>query len=213
MGAYVDTDSIKGFVEYAQRLKGDEKGQAQIFLDRFFQAFGHGGIEEAGATLEYRVKRKRKSTVYADLFWKPRVIVEMKKRGENLIRHYDQLRDYWHDTYPKSKYSILCNFDEFWIYDFNVQSEPVDKVLLDDLPRRYLAFNFMLPEEKSPIFKNDMEVVSREAAGKIALVFNSMITRTDMLMEHILPMRLTSKKLFGLQLKNSGKTGSTKQER
>ena len=37
-------------------LKGNEKGEAQVFCDRLFQAFGHGGYKEAGATLEYRVK-------------------------------------------------------------------------------------------------------------------------------------------------------------
>jgi hypothetical protein len=34
----------------------DEKGEAQVFCDRLFQAFGHGGYKAAGATLEYRVK-------------------------------------------------------------------------------------------------------------------------------------------------------------
>jgi hypothetical protein len=32
------------FVQWAQaHITGDEKGQAQIFLDRLFIAFGHGG--------------------------------------------------------------------------------------------------------------------------------------------------------------------------
>jgi hypothetical protein len=29
---------------WQQNIHGDEKGQAQIFLDRFFQAFGHDGV-------------------------------------------------------------------------------------------------------------------------------------------------------------------------
>lgn len=53
---------IQSFVAYARSLKGDEKGEAQVFCDRLFQAFGHDGYKEAGATLEYRVKRKGKST-------------------------------------------------------------------------------------------------------------------------------------------------------
>ena len=36
-----------------QHLTGDEKGEAQLFLDRLFQAFGHAGLKEAGATLEF----------------------------------------------------------------------------------------------------------------------------------------------------------------
>ena len=175
----MDIEAIKKFVEYAQSLDGDEKGEAQVFIDRLFQAFGHQGYKEAGATLERRIKRENKGTAFADLTWEPRLIIEMKKRGENLVRHYDQMRDYWHDIYPKPKYAILCNFDEFWIYDFFTQSEPVDKLLLKDFPRRYLALNFLLPEEKKPLFQNDMEFVSREAANKIAQVFNSIVKRGE----------------------------------
>ena len=48
---------LKAFVEYAKPLVG-EKGEAQVFCDRLFQAFGHAGYKEAGATLEARVPRK-----------------------------------------------------------------------------------------------------------------------------------------------------------
>ena len=45
-------ERLQQFVEYALKLKGDEKGEAQVFCDRLFQAFGHGGYKEAGATLK-----------------------------------------------------------------------------------------------------------------------------------------------------------------
>jgi hypothetical protein len=51
-------DRIKALVEYARALKGDEKGEAQVFCDRLFQGFGHAGYKEAGATLEFRVKQR-----------------------------------------------------------------------------------------------------------------------------------------------------------
>ena len=46
------------FVAYAKTLRGDEKGEAQVFLDRLFRAFSRAGYREAGATLEERVKRE-----------------------------------------------------------------------------------------------------------------------------------------------------------
>jgi TPP-dependent trihydroxycyclohexane-1,2-dione (THcHDO) dehydratase len=50
---------LLAFVEWVgQHLAGDEKGEAQLFLDRLLQAFGHGGVKEAGATLEKRVKSR-----------------------------------------------------------------------------------------------------------------------------------------------------------
>ena len=169
--------ALTTFVEYASRLAGDEKGEAQVFLDRLFQAFGHAGYKEAGAELESRVRATGKGTRFADLLWSPRVLIEMKKRGENLLNHYDQARDYWHDTYPKPRYVVLCNFDEFWIYDFFNQSEPVDTLHLKDIPQSYLALNFLFPTDPKPQFGKDRVKVSREAAASIAAIFNSLVGR------------------------------------
>lgn len=122
---------LQAFVDWThQHITGDEKGEAQIFLDRLLQAFGHGGIKEAGATLEMRVRsRDRKGTAFADLVWKPYVLIEMKKRGEDLTRHYRQAFDYWTHLVPsRPRYVILCNFDEFWVYDLETQMDvPVDR--------------------------------------------------------------------------------------
>lgn len=173
-------DRIRTFVQYASTLSGDEKGEAQVFCDRLFQAFGHGGYKEANATLEYRVK-KGKGTSFADLLWRPRLLIEMKKRGEKLQKHYRQAFEYWIHLVPdRPQYVVLCNFDEFWIYDFNVQlDEPLDRVLLTELPDRYTAFNFLFPDERKPQFGNDRVEVTRAAADKVAQVFNSLVDRGE----------------------------------
>src|ERR1700681_3738022 len=85
----------------AAHITGDEKGEAQIFLDRLFQAFGQKGVREAGATLEMRVKKADAGgTAFADLVWKPIVLIEMKKRGVDLSKHYHQAFDYWTRLVP-----------------------------------------------------------------------------------------------------------------
>lgn len=173
-------DALQNFVDYAKTLTGDEKGEAQVFCDRLFIAFGHKGYKEAGATLEFRIKSKnKKGTSFADLVWKPRLLIEMKKRGEKPILHYKQAFDYWIHAVPnRPQYMVICNFDEFWIYDFDKQiDEPVDVVAIEDLPKRYTALNFLFPENPSPIFGNDREAVSRQAADKVAALFNSFIER------------------------------------
>jgi hypothetical protein len=115
-------DRLKAFVEYAQPL-GDEKGEAQVFCDRLFKAYGHGGYKEAGATLEARVARKgAKGKKIIDPIWKPRLPIEMKSAGENLKLRYQQAFDYWIAAVPnRPRYVVLCNFKEFWIYDFDKQ--------------------------------------------------------------------------------------------
>jgi hypothetical protein len=53
---------------------------AAIFLENLFRAMGHEGVRQAGATLEQRIQEHDNGgTAYADLDWKPRVLIEMKK--------------------------------------------------------------------------------------------------------------------------------------
>ena len=74
---------LADFIAYRRNhLQGDEKGEAQVFLDRLFKALGHGGVREAGVTLEARVRKAEpKGTSFADLLWESRCIIEMKKPG------------------------------------------------------------------------------------------------------------------------------------
>jgi hypothetical protein len=171
-------ESITRFVDYAGTLDGDEKGEAQVFCDRLFQAFGHKGYKEAGATLEYRIKKGR-STSFADLIWKPRLLIEMKKAGEKLHLHYQQAFEYWINAVPnRPRYVVLCNFREFQIYDFDKQlNQPVDTVQLEEFPKRYTAFNFLFPHQRKPQFNNDREAVSRKAADQMAELFRNLTHR------------------------------------
>ena len=171
-------ERLTKFVAYATTLEGDEKGEAQVFCDRLFQAFGHKGYKEAGAALEYRVKNGKR-TKFADLLWKPRLLIEMKSAGEKLEKHYQQAFEYWIQLVPhRPKYVVLCNFDEFWIYDFDSQlHEPVDRVAVSELPQRYTALNFLFPEDAKPQFGNDRVDVTRKAAAKVGRVFRSLVAR------------------------------------
>src|SRR5215218_9761400 len=105
----------------------------------------------------------------------------MKKRNEKLQRHYRQTFDYWLNLVPqRPRYVVLCNFDEFWVYDFDLQLEdPVDKVAVDDLPERYTALNFLFPDNRKPQFGNNRVDVTRAAADKVARIFNSAVARGE----------------------------------
>ncbi|MDA0203986.1 MAG: N-6 DNA methylase [Acidobacteria bacterium] len=105
----------------------------------------------------------------------------MKSRGEKLQKHYQQAFEYWLNATPdRPQYVVLCNFDEFWIYDFNFQlHEPVDRVALEDLPDRYTALNFLFPDKRKPVFNNDRVAVTRSAADKVARVFNALVERGE----------------------------------
>jgi len=97
----VDENKLVEFIDYASKyLKGNEKSEAQIFLERLFQAFGHPGIAEVGAVLEDRLKINDKIK-FPDLLWPRKVLIEMKSRGENLQNHFGQAKTYWDDAFGK----------------------------------------------------------------------------------------------------------------
>lgn len=178
-------ESLQKFVAYCQQhITGDEKGQAQVFLDRFFQAFGHEGALEAGAIYEERIEKssKKGQLGFADLVWKKHVLIEMKKRGEDLTKreHRTQTERYYirlkKDDRPR--YVMMCNFDSFHIYDFDLQPDsPVDIISLKQLPARSPAFAFMESTSRRPIFKNNQVEITEKAASRMGMLLEMLIDR------------------------------------
>ena len=181
-------------------ITGDEKGQAQIFLDRLMQAFGHAGSLDVGGEPEFRIRKATEDgggTSFADYVWKPVVLIEMKKRGVNLAKHYRQAFDYWARTVPgRPRYVVLCNFDEFWVYDFETQMDsPVGRAALADLPEHFGPLAFLFPGQPKPVFDNDHVAVTREAAASLSKCFNKLIKRG---VERSLAQRFTLQMLVAL---------------
>ena len=171
---------LKNFVDWcAKHITGDEKGEAAIFLDHLFRAFGHAGLKEAGANCEERVKKDGGGTAFADLVWKPVVLVEMKKRGVDLSKHYRQAFEYWTRLVPgRPRYVVLCNFDEFWVFDFETQMDsPVDQLKLTELPQRWGPLAFLFAKPETPVFQFDHEQVTRAAADLLATLYNHLTAR------------------------------------
>jgi hypothetical protein len=51
-------EKLTEFVAWATaNITGDEKGQAQVFLDRLFQAFGRKGTLDVGGSPEMRIEK------------------------------------------------------------------------------------------------------------------------------------------------------------
>ena len=179
----MEREPIASFLAWAQEyVTGDEKSQAHIFLDRLFQAFGQPGCLDVGGSPEVRVRKAAEDgggIAFADYVWKPVVLIEMKRRGTDLQKHYRQAFDYWVRLVPnRPRYVILCNFDEFRVYDFQTQMDtPVDTVELDELPDRFGALAFLAPGSPEPTFGDDRVAVTRQAADKLAACFTHLVGR------------------------------------
>ncbi len=174
--------AFQDFADFAAQLKGDEKSEAQTFLFHLLEAFNHDpNTLPENSTFEYRVRFPGERTKFADFVWPGRVLIEMKSRGEKLSRHYQQTFDYWLNLVPhRPPYVVLCDFDEFWIYDFNTQlQEPLEKIKISELRERHSALNFLYPKRSVPIFGNNWVEVSREAARDVASVFNALVVRDE----------------------------------
>jgi SAM-dependent methyltransferase len=175
-------EKLSAFVSWvAAHISGDEKGQAQIFLDRLFQACDQPGCLDIGGVTEFRVRKAEEDgggVSFADYVWKPVVLIEMKKRGEKLQRHRSQAVTYWTNLVPhRPRWVVLCNFDEFWVYDFETQMDtPKDILRLTDLPNRWGPLAFLFPGALKPKFENDREAVTREAATALAKCFHRIVS-------------------------------------
>ncbi len=174
-------ENLRVFVSYVKKnMKGYEKGEAQLFLERLFQSFGNKGILEAGASLEAQVKIDI-TTKFCDLLWPEKVLIEMKSSKEkNLAVHFTQAKNYWNELYDdQTDYVILCNFDEFWVYNWRHQRDPVSKVKLEELPEKWRSLAFLLPEEHAvkTHYIDDKVLITKEAAEKIANLFTSLQKR------------------------------------
>ncbi len=176
-------EQLSQFAAWVQHnITGDEKGQSQIFLDRPFQAFGQPGVLDVGGQIEFRLRKAAEDgggTAFADLVWKPVVLVEMKRRGTDLQKHFRQAFNYWtRITGGRPRYVVLCNFDEFWVYDFDSDLDaPKDKLALTDLPQRWGPLAFLAPGSPGPKFLYDREAVTRIAADKLAALFSRLLKR------------------------------------
>ncbi len=180
-------ETVFEFINFCRsHIQGRERADAQIFLERFFKAFGYEGLKEAKADLELPIPKSslRGNTGFADLWWeRPQnigsIIIEMKSKGVNLTQHYSQAWEYANHINPSPKYVILCNFDEFWIYDFQSQiNTPVDKIRLVDLAERLDAFTFMEYTTETPKFRDYQLPVTLRTAQRMGDLFKLLKARS-----------------------------------
>ena len=133
---------------------------------------------DAGGYFEDESKRA-KSTKFIDALLPNRAMIEMKSKGENLDKHIFQLREYWNNSYGEKKtpFAILCNFEEFWIFNWYMQDQPLDKIKIDDLPHSLQTFSFLLKTPTEPIFGNNVAEVTKEATKNIIKVYKGLLER------------------------------------
>ena len=162
--------ALQTFADWVASIRGDEASEAQTYVNRLLQAWGWADAVEAGTTFERKIPKgslaggmgKADALIEAT---RSTVLIEMKSRGKALGPHFPQLQRYWIYLAPKPVYSVLCNFDELWVYDFNqLVDEPLVKLQVADLASQSSSLAFLSKSEQPVHFGlNQIEVTEAQA--------------------------------------------------
>jgi hypothetical protein len=172
-----DQQALHAFAQWVAGCSGNEKQEAQTFVQKLLTAWGWADATEAGVSFEHKIPKGGAGggMGYADALIPGKVLIEMKQRGEALGQHFPQLQRYWFNLAPKPTYAILCNFDAFWVYDFNLQvDEPVEQLQTAQLPERWPGLAFLSKQPETPLFGNNQVVVTEKQASAMGSLFREL---------------------------------------
>jgi len=144
----------------------NEEADAKPFLVEFFNIFGI--YSKKVATFEHRVKKLDERDGYIDLLWKGTILIEMKSRGKNLEKAYQQAKDYTHGLkqHELPKYILVSDFEIFKLHD--LEDEKVIEFKISELVNNVHHFNFLLGYQKKVYKEQDpANIKAAELMGKL----------------------------------------------
>ncbi|MFV8323915.1 DNA methyltransferase [Flavobacterium sp. LS2R12] len=144
----------------------NEEADAKPFLDAFFDVFGIS--RKKIGTFEHRVKKLSDADGYIDLLWKGTILVEMKSRGKNLNKAFQQAIDYTHGLKQNElpKYVLVCDFHYFRLYD--TEEQTTLEFTLNDLVQNVQSFGYLLGYQKKTYKEQDpANIKAAELMGKL----------------------------------------------
>ncbi len=156
--------AIKFSKEWADT--SNEEADAKPFLDAFFDVFGI--TRKKIGTFEHRVKKLSDADGYIDLLWKGTILVEMKSRGKNLDKAFQQAIDYTHGLKQSElpKYILVCDFEVFRLYD--TEEQKTTEFKLAELYQNVQSFGYLLGYQKKVYKEQDpANIKAAELMGKL----------------------------------------------
>ena len=151
-------------IDYENAVK--ENAEAQSFLNDFFNIFGVS--RRRVASFETPVKLEEKGTTKRiDLFWRGRLLVEMKSTGQNLDKAYQQGVGYFKGLKDQDlpRYVMVCDLNDFRLYDLDDDKDYA--FTLQKLPSNLHLFDFMQGNEVEDITEYDLNEKAAELLGAL----------------------------------------------
>ena len=144
----------------------NEKADAQSFLIEFFNVFGID--RKRVASFEHNVKKLDEGDGYIDLLWKQNILVEMKSRGKNLDKAFQQAKDYLHGLkqHELPKFILVCDFENFRLHD--LVDNHVTSFKLSELVQNVSAFSYLIGYQKKIYKEQDpANIKAAELMGRL----------------------------------------------
>jgi hypothetical protein len=144
----------------------NEDAEAKPFLVDFFDVFGIS--RKRVATFEHRVKKLDDSDGYIDLIWKGTILIEMKSKGKNLDKAFQQSLDYTHGLkqHELPKFILISDFENFHLYD--LEDDTITKFKLHELVNNVHHFGYLLGYQKKVYKEQDpANIKAAELMGKL----------------------------------------------
>ncbi|MDO5470796.1 MAG: hypothetical protein Q4F38_05795 [Akkermansia sp.] len=144
-----------------------EEAEAQSFLIEFFHVLGVS--RKRVAIFEHKVKCADGGSGYIDLFWKGHILIEMKSRGKDLAKAYEQAKRYAdslaHHEFPRA--ILVCDFENWHFYDLSKDGQ-LTAFTLSELPQYIHLFHYLAGYEQREYQEEDpVNVQAAELLGRL----------------------------------------------
>ena len=176
--------AAKQFAAY-WATRGDEKQDTQSFWLSLLRTVY--GVENPAQFIQFEVPVKLDHVSYIDGFIsETKVLIEQRSASVDLnrgykqsdgtfLRPYEQARRYAgflpHDQNPR--WIVVCNFQEFQIYDMNRPNDEPETLRLANLEKEYHRLQFLV-DTGSTVVKKEMEV-SLQAGEIVGTLYDALL--------------------------------------
>ena len=156
--------AIKFSKEWADTQQED--AEAKPFIEDFFDVFGI--TRKRVGTFEHKVKKLNETDGYIDLLWKGTILIEMKSRGKNLDKAFEQAKEYTAGLkeYELPKYILVCDFYRFRLFD--TEEDKTLEFTIDEFVKNVHHFGFIAGYQKRIYKEQDpVNIKAAELMGKL----------------------------------------------
>ncbi len=155
-------------LKFSKEWQGEsrERAEKDSFYNDLFHVFGIS--RRRVATFEEPVKKLNDHYGFIDLFWKGKLLIEHKSKGQDLSKAYSQALDYFHGLkeHELPKYVLVSDFERFQLYNLDAGTE--HRFTIAEFVDHIQLFGFIAGWEQRTIREEDpVNIEAAELMGRL----------------------------------------------